>query len=182
VQLTLTAPSVGADKPMPLSIEGTATIDGRVVRRRAVPAEDMMQAFIYHHLVPSQDLLVAVNVRGRMRARVQVAESQPIAIPAGGTHRIRIAIPRFTRQAGIEFELHQPPEGISLEDVVNLPQGVALVLNADADQVEPGVKGNLIVNAFMVRNVGANSARNNRRIPVGTLPAISFEIVEKPSL
>ena len=29
-------------------------IGGREVVRQAVPAEDMMQAFIYHHLVPAK--------------------------------------------------------------------------------------------------------------------------------
>ena len=43
-------------------------IEGREIVRQAVPAEDMMQAFIYHHLVPMQDLLVAVIGRERLRA------------------------------------------------------------------------------------------------------------------
>ena len=178
VQLTLTAPPAAGDQPLRLNLEGTATIDGQVVRRRAVPAEDMMQAFIYHHLVPSQDLLVFVNSRGRARARVQVAEAQPVAIPAGATKRIPLMIPRFTRQAGIELALNNAPEGITLQDVVDTRQGMALVLAADADKVAVGLKGNLIVDAFVVRNMGTKTG-NKRRVAVGTLPAISFEVVER---
>ena len=37
---------------------------GREVRRPAVPADDMMQAFSYHHFVPAQQWLVAVVERG----------------------------------------------------------------------------------------------------------------------
>ncbi len=182
VQLTLTAPLSASDQPLRLNLEGTATIEGQVVRRRAVPAEDMMQAFIYHHLVPSQDLMVSVNSRGRSRARVQVAEAQPIAIPAGATKRIRLTIPRFARQAGIELTLNDAPDGITLQDVVNTPQGMAFVLAADADKVAVGLKGNLIVNAYVVRSTGAKGSKsrnNKRRVPVGTLPAISFEVVER---
>ena len=44
-----------------LSLEGRATIEGRQVVRPVVPAEDMMQAFAYRHLVPAQELKVTVS-------------------------------------------------------------------------------------------------------------------------
>lgn len=53
-------PSTGSD-PVPISIEGTAEIDGDKITVAAVPAEDMMQAFIYRHLVPVDALLVDVR-------------------------------------------------------------------------------------------------------------------------
>ena len=39
-----------------LVVEGVAHIDGREVVRRAVAAEDRMQAFLWRHLVPADDL------------------------------------------------------------------------------------------------------------------------------
>ncbi len=44
--------------PINLSLEGRATIAGQPLVRPAVPAEDMMQAFAYRHLVPAQELKV----------------------------------------------------------------------------------------------------------------------------
>jgi len=44
-------------KPVPLSIEGYAKIQDREVARVAVPTEDWMQAFLWRHLVPAQELL-----------------------------------------------------------------------------------------------------------------------------
>ena len=44
-----------------LRLEGRATIGGQEVVRPVVPAEDMMQAFAYWHLVPSQELVAAVR-------------------------------------------------------------------------------------------------------------------------
>ena len=45
------------DGPVAIHVLGTADIDGRERTRRAVPAEDWMQAFLWRHLVPSQELL-----------------------------------------------------------------------------------------------------------------------------
>jgi hypothetical protein len=43
-----------------LVVEGVAHIDGREVVRRAVAAEDRMQAFLWRHLVPADDLRALV--------------------------------------------------------------------------------------------------------------------------
>jgi len=59
-KLSLKAPPTSIKEPVSLSIEGRAVIEGREVVRRAVPADDMMQAFFYRHLVPAKDLKVAV--------------------------------------------------------------------------------------------------------------------------
>jgi hypothetical protein len=64
-RLNLTAPPLPPEKPVTLVVEGRATIAGQEVVRTAVPAEDMMQAFYYRHLVPAQDLTVAVLGRGK---------------------------------------------------------------------------------------------------------------------
>ncbi|HEY3331499.1 MAG TPA: PPC domain-containing protein [Capsulimonadaceae bacterium] len=58
IQLKL--PIATAGKPVRLSMEGTATIDGKPIAHPVVPAEDMMQAFAYRHLVPVDDLLALV--------------------------------------------------------------------------------------------------------------------------
>jgi len=63
VKLTLRAPAARAVEPVNLRIEGRAGIQGKTVTKAAVPAEDMMQAFFYRHLVPAQELLVAVLPR-----------------------------------------------------------------------------------------------------------------------
>ena len=55
VWLTLAVPPVATEEPVHLRLEGRAMIDGELIRRPAVPCEDMMQAFINRHLVPAQD-------------------------------------------------------------------------------------------------------------------------------
>jgi hypothetical protein len=43
-------------QPLNLVIEGRAMVGDQELVRKAVPAEDMMQAFLWRHLVPAQDL------------------------------------------------------------------------------------------------------------------------------
>ena len=60
VRIMLRAPRTANRAPMSFRLEGRVEIDGAKVTRPVVPADDMMQAFIYRHLVPAQELKVAV--------------------------------------------------------------------------------------------------------------------------
>ncbi|MBK9140295.1 MAG: PPC domain-containing protein [Verrucomicrobia bacterium] len=68
-KLTLLVPASARPGLMDLSVAGRATIAGREVVRTAVPADDRMQAFFYRHLVPAQELKLAVSERGPRRVR-----------------------------------------------------------------------------------------------------------------
>lgn len=48
------------EKPVNITVEGSATIDGKEVVHAAVPAEDRMQAFLWRHLLPAEDLPLLV--------------------------------------------------------------------------------------------------------------------------
>jgi len=187
VQVTLTVPPAPTQEPLSLSLEGRATIDGREVIRPVIPAEDMMQAFFYRHLVPAKELRVAISGRGMSKAPVKIISETPLRIPAGGTARIRVAGPGTSLagskggpQSRPSLELSEPPEGITIEKVEPSRQGAEIVLRSDATKVKAGLKGNLIINAFPARAPTPEkqkSQANRPRIPSSVLPAIPFEIV-----
>lgn len=148
--------------------------------RSAVPADDMMQAFAYRHLVPAQDLKVAVLKRGATRNPVRILIAQPVRIPAGGTARVRVTMPASKFFDKVQFELSEPPDGITVRDASSDQTGTEITLQSDAAKVKPGLKGNLIVNVLGERAPapGKTKAKMNRqRVPLGTLPAIPFEVV-----
>ncbi len=182
VRLTLTVPAAPLKEPLSLSLEGRATIQGREVSRTGVPADDRMQAFAYHHLVPAKELKVAVSSRNVSRASVKILGAIPVKIPAGRTARVQVGVPPRPFLGQIQLELNEPPDGIAIQKVTPFDQGIEIVLQSDAAKIKPGLKGNLIVNAFAVRTPapsGSGKAQGNRgRSPLGTLPAIPFEIVE----
>ncbi|MCX7825375.1 MAG: PPC domain-containing protein [Verrucomicrobiae bacterium] len=57
---TLSVPADVTGDPVNLIVEDRATINGKEVVREAVPAEDVMQAFLWRHLVPAREFLAYV--------------------------------------------------------------------------------------------------------------------------
>jgi hypothetical protein len=181
VRVTLSLPPAAAQEPLGLRLEGRAEIRGRQVVRQAVPAEDMMQAFAYRHLVPAQQWMLWASGRPAIRAALAILGPSPVKIPAGGTARVafRVPGPAFLQRA--QLDLDDPPDGIRLRDVAASAGTAELVLTADAAKIKPGLKGNLIVNAFLVPRPQANGKAkpqaNGQRTLLGPLPAIPFEVV-----
>ncbi len=90
IRMTLTAPDDLLDEPVVLQLEGRAVIGGQMIGRRAIPAQDMMQAFVYQHLVPSQELMVLVLKTRRSAPSFELSGGSEIKIPAGGSAKARI--------------------------------------------------------------------------------------------
>ena len=185
VRLTLTTPLLQSREPFSLSLEGRALIQGHEIHRLAVPAEDMMQAFAYHHLVPEKELRVAVPRRGMFRTPPRVIGEQPVKIPAGGTVRLQVQVPIPPNNVleKVDFELSEPPEGIELGEKTSLVQDRAeIVLKCDGTKAKVGTKGNLIIIISAERPLPAANQRplaTRQRVPLGALPAIPFEIVSR---
>jgi len=180
VRVTLTMPT-RPEGPRSLALEGGATIAGREVRRTAVPAEDMMQAFYYHHLVPAKEWLAEVTGVPRPNAREAFKiETETAVLPRGGTVGVHVLLNAPRIADSIRLELNQPPEGIAIQSVEAAREGVTIVLRTDPAKVKVGLRGNLIVDVYMERanDPGAKPQAARRRVPLGTLPAIPFEIVE----
>jgi len=183
VQVTLTAPPTELAEPVSLGLQGCAMVQGQVRIRKAVPAEDMMQAFAYRHLVPVNELEVAVLKRQNPRATMTILSGTPVRMPPGGTARIEVGIPGPRIAERAQFELSNPVEGISIQSASPVRDGVEIVLQTDAT-IKPGLKGNLIINGYVPRPAETNAAKpkanNNQRMPLGALPAIPFEIILPP--
>lgn len=181
VRLTVTAPSTPLDGPLTLDLEGRAVIGGHVVTRLGVPAEEMMQAFAYQHLVPAKEWKISVSDRSVARSAPTILDAIPVQIPIGGMASIRIGTPSRAYMDRFNFELNEPPEGIVLNGVSPCDDGMELVLQCDAGKAKPALRGNLIVDLLPAADSEAKQKGkkpgNQRRAAVGTLPAIPFVIV-----
>ena len=176
----LTVPATPQKEPFSLHIEGRAKISGRDATRQAVPAEDMMQAFAYRHLVPSDDLEVAVGGKSMFRAAVKILSKTPVRIPAGGTVKVEIGVPPALLDR-VRFELSDPPEGVAIKSVSPAGKAAEIVLQSDGAKAKTGLKGNLIVAAY-AKNAAPGKAKGKgmrRAVALTTLPAIPFEIVAR---
>ena len=91
-RVTLSTKLTSTPQPVSIRLEGKAKIEDRDVVREVVFAEDRMQAFLWRHLVPAQDLKVLVfdpsyvpppkRIR-RLPALPADATKAPLAVAAG---------------------------------------------------------------------------------------------------
>jgi hypothetical protein len=180
VRVTLTPPIGPSDTPVKLTLEGRATIAGRELRRAAVPSDDMLQAFYYHHLAPASDLLVRVLGPQRPPVQWKPVSDHPVKLQAGADTTVRIAAPVARLGGPVLITLDDAPDGIAVQSVTPAPDGVAVVLRLDPAKARPGLKGNLILNAFVERPApNAKQPQARRRQPLGALPAMPFEVVAR---
>jgi hypothetical protein len=184
VRMTLSINGATYKEPVELHLDGFANIHGKRVKREAVPADDMMQAFIYRHLVPSKDLLVKVNGPKRNAPPVELVGEVPVQIPTGGSAKVQLSVPKYIKDQKLEFELKNPPSGISLGDVRMNQEGLVFDVKLAADNDDAVIADNLIVEAFSHRTYtpkGENKQPQTRRISLGYLPAIPIQVVSKNS-
>jgi hypothetical protein len=182
VRMTLTAPQAQAGQPFAARLEGQGQIGGATVARSAVPCEDMMQAFAYRHLVPAQQLLVSVAGGGRLAPIIAWASKAPVRLPAGGTAEVRVNAPGRAFLPGLQLALSDPPKGVALDKVADLAGGFSLTLKAGPDAPAVGYADNLIVEAsteIEPRKPDGTPSGQKRRISLGPLPALPFEIVAR---
>jgi hypothetical protein len=177
VRVSLTAPPEATATPRRLVMEGEASIDGRTVRHTGVPAEDMIQAFAWHRLVPAQEAMLCVFGNERRKPLWSAFENRA-RLPVGGTVLFRLAVPAGQSGNRIQLALSDPPEGIGIEDLSQAGGFLQFRIGADG-KVKPGLAGNLIVEASALRPSGDSSPQpaNKRPVPLGILPAIPFEVV-----
>ena len=184
VRMTLAARGKPLEQPLVVQLEGRAQVGGETVTRPAVPAEDMMQAFAYRHLAPSQELMLAVTGGRQGAARVELTGETPVRIPLGGTAQVRIKTPKNPKVQDVQLALSEPPKGVTLQDVTASADEVAFTLKAEGDTIKPGYADNLIVEAFVEPPVQlqsdkpAKQKQQKQRNSLGLLPAIPFVVVQ----
>ncbi|VGO14899.1 putative subtilase-type serine protease [Pontiella desulfatans] len=174
---TLTVPTEAGQEPYELHIEGRALAGRREIIRQAVPADDTMQAFIYHHLVPASALYAAVTDATRMAAP-RLLSPEPLRLRPGGTACIEVEHAGSTRFGELRFELLDPPSGIRIDEVAF--EGGRGKIKLTCTSIPRGAKGHLVIDAYVANaQTGSGKGKEQRkrqRIPLGVLPAIPFEI------
>lgn len=185
VTITVSAPRTRQEPIVAVHIEGVARAGEHTLVRRAVPVDDWMQAFVYHHLVPARELLVRVG-GGRPWPALRIATESPVSIPRGGEVRLRVLGAPAGFERRIRLSLLAPPPGISLRGPLPSEAGRSafdLALRASGE-VRADAAGNLIVAVQAAPAAGgrgsrqATRRRGSRARVLGVLPAIPFRVAE----
>jgi hypothetical protein len=182
--LTITLPFRAPSEPVMLNLVGQSVIDGKAVTRQAQPAEDMMQAFLYRHLVTAENWMAIVSKKGRWSPPWRILRPGPTRLTPGKTSLVRLTGFRGPMASKLQLELSAPPAGVSIGKVTPGARGaMTFELKADPAKAKTGARGNLIVNAFVMRAPRSRDGKKRppRRMSMGVLPAIPFEILPAAS-
>lgn len=178
VKLELSAPSSPGSEPTTVALVGRAMINGRQIVRDVVPADDRTQAFEIQHVVPSEELKVLVAgskfqpSKGKKTRTIpfEVISDLPIKIPAGGTAELKLDATAKYLAAKTKLKLLSAPKGITIKKVTPSGETIHVVLAGDATKLQPGLKGQLTLNAD---RPGKSKSKSKVQI---TVPPIPFEI------
>ncbi len=176
VQATLALPGIPTDFPLQLEFKGVAQIEGKEVVHPASPADDMLQAFFYHHLVPAEECVAMVL--GTKAGNMPMSISGNLRIPLGGSGSIVVSrngkLPFSIKDT--RLELNTPPAGISMEAITPVEGGAAISFRCNSD-AKAGSCGNLLVEAFGEKRQDKPGEKSTtQKWSIGLLPAIPFEI------
>jgi hypothetical protein len=179
VRMTLTVPPKAPVGPVDLQLEGRVRVGGEVITHTAVPADDVMQAFLYRHLVPAEEFVVLVQKARWGMPPVELLGKSPVRVPAGGSAEVTLKTRPTQTLKQIKLVLDKPPEGLTLHGVTVVPQGLAFELRADKDVVQTGFGDNLIIEAVREYRPKDKSGKllARRRSSMGFLRAIPIEVV-----
>ncbi len=179
LRMTLVAPKKAPAQAVALKIVGVAKVGTRTITRPAGCADNVMQAFLYRHLLPAREFTVAVVDQKWPVPPMTVTGPLPVRIPLGGSTQVIVKGRNSKALRGIILDLNDPPEGVTLHGLTAVPDGLQFQLSAEKDVVKIGFADNLIVEAFRTYTAKNRQGKpiGKRRARVGFLPAIPIEIV-----
>jgi hypothetical protein len=176
IQVVLTVPVKIKAKKLELSIAAKAVIDGKKVTRKVIPADEIMQAFLWTHVVPAEKFQV---VKSRRRWKVSRLDplKQKIKLVPGGTAEITVKTNKVSKTQKIFFELESPPKGIVLKKTIpGENYKVKLIIAAESNA--KALNGNLIVRC-LVNGTYISKKDNKKRKYVsdsGVLAAVPIQV------
>ncbi|NLX94844.1 MAG: peptidase [Rhodopirellula sp.] len=186
IGLTLTIPENVDPEPIHLEMDGQAVGGhGQKLRmtRPVIPAENMMQAFIWYQLVTAENWTVVVSGKRGAKAPVEFSKGPPLKLKLGEKNNVPVLLANKTASpAELGLELIEPPDGVKVEKVVPEGRGLIATIEVDAEKVKPGLRGNLLFTCYRETKPAATKEQPSPqpvRQSYGLIPAVPFEVVGK---
>ena len=180
-RMTVTMPTVHTPGPVSLQLVGVGKHAGRVLRRSAVPADNVMQAFLWRHLAPAQAWSVSVTKGWSRVPLFMPLSARGVRISAERPGSVRLQTRQaFKRKARdrVFLRLDQPPPGISLDqESVHIGAGewrFDLVLDKTEGSRESS--GNVLVQVMREFTPKGKAETVRKQEAMGYLPAIAVRI------
>ena len=163
------------------TIVGSAVIDGQAITRPVLPVEDVMQAFYYHHLLPTEEFLLTVVEPGPFSLIPLVPPEGYIRFESGRTAFVDIKAVRTQQAKGIiRLSLYNPPKGVRMTNVsIAADQNEAKCEIRYPNQLPANVRFNLVVSGSM--KIGPKTLTSITPVIVALGPQAKAPQVTKPA-
>jgi len=172
VTMTLTAPLDARNEWFQIRLRGSCKIDRGVVKHDVSPGTAMTQAFITHHVLPAQEMMVYVGSGGEI-AEAELSKNARVKIPWNGETTLRIK--RTNSTGKLSFKLYQAPDGVSLVSKKSTNNAITVTLKASAKAQKENA-GNLLIE---VLRESKNKKGKVYQTSLGVMPAVPFVIEGK---
>ena len=167
-RLTITAPAGATPGLLSPGITGTATVGKDTVMRRAEPAESLMQAFAYTHVLQTRQLFLAVIPGTAYTISSSIADGKMLEVKPGSDTPITIKVRRKDGvKAGVTITaVRLANNTITTKGVFVAPEKdeAEIVLNVSKD-AKVGLRQDVILSGLMRAN-NQSIVRYARAIPV----------------
>jgi hypothetical protein len=178
IYVTITAPA-NLKNPSELIIESRARTKTGIISKTAVPAENMMQAFIYYQLVPSQEMIAAgQNVKWKMPTFK--TDTEDIKLRAGQRTKLKFTNinPGNLTNKEITARLLTQGDMIRILDIQGLKNAVEMTIEVDRN-CPVGYMDNIVAALEMhTERVLKSGEKKKQTVELNSLPAVSIEIIE----
>jgi len=170
-KLTITAAPDAPLGPVAPSIVGTATPVKELVTRRVVGAEDVMQAFSYHHTVFTQEFVLAVIEPAGFALSVGLAPKQVLEVKQGAEVPVTVkAVRKEAVKGPVELSAVGPPAGISIKPAtIPADKDETQVVLVIPKQAPVGLRTNILLTGTL-KTDKETFTRNAPAIPIKILP------------
>ncbi len=143
----LKSPEKSKNNLVELKFEGSSVSNGKTITSTAIPADDVMQAFLFRHLLPRKSTMVSL-LQNTHSPNVKLLTKTPVLLSSNSTVKIEIKVPKGIKEKDFILEFDNPPKGFSIKNI-KLNNGiVSFDLITDKDMKSNKKIGNLILTGF----------------------------------
>ncbi len=177
VHLMITAPEKFDPQMRTLELTGTAECGGKTISRRAVPCQEMMQAFYYLHFVPCAELTLSANAFAGYSRRYSGCFfdyekiQRPFKIPLEGRTRLAVGYTRGGSNV-LSATFLDPVDGIKIAGVYADKKSKIIYVDfeCDSSKVKLGQKGEFCL------SIKGRAGRDF--LDICRIPPVNFEITD----
>ena len=172
-RMTMFVPGTVKPGNYKIKLVGRAEVNGKTISRNVIPAEDIMQAFLWRHIVPALSMNMNVLRKGVPPLYLKTKE---LVISPGGTATVEWINRAFKakKHYDLTLQLDAPPKGLSLLETKSSNKNIItkLALAEDAEEWSGNIIFKLMINRPSI-------GKKQSTYPVGYMPAIPCSIRKK---